>query len=349
MFRNPSLFRSAAVLFGAACLAGLVACEGDALSPEPPQAPQAHLIPATVPALANSWATKAAMPTARGGLVAANVDGIVYAIGGAAEGWGGNGPTLRTVEAYSKAANAWSSFAPLPSSRAYANGASVIGGKIYVTGGLYRPPPIIGKPPLEPIPTRSLFVYDPASNIWSRKTDMPVAGYAGSSAVINGKLYVALSGIGSKSGTALYRYDPGTDTWSQRATAPRTHRFGVAAAINGKLYVAGGWISKSAVGDLDVYNPATDSWVSKAAMPTLRSGAAGRVINGKFYVAGGLDSEGQYSKRLEVYDPATNTWVKKPDLPTVRWGAGAAVAGGALYIIGGETPGVSKANEVYIP
>lgn len=338
----PASYRAASLL-GAVSLLGLAACQGDALSPEPALARSTLTV---LSALSNSWATKAPMLTGRVGLVAATVDGTIYAIGGSASAWDGNGPHLRTVEAYSKADNAWSSVAPLPSNRAYSNGAAVINGKIYVAGGLFRPPLVIGKPSLDPVPTKTLYVYDPAKNAWARKADMPVAGDHGMSAAINGKLYVVLSGSASKDRASLYRYDPGTDSWSQRASAPHSHGSGAAAAINGKLYVAGGGAGKTLFADLDVYDPATDSWTTKAAMPTPRFGAAGRAIGGKFYIAGGCCN---YSNRLELYDPATNTWVRKADLPTARAAAGVAVAGGVLHVIGGEDQGVSAVTEAYTP
>jgi N-acetylneuraminic acid mutarotase len=336
----------AAGLLGAVSLLGLAACHEDPLSPE---SAQMHSMPNALSAVANSWATKAPMPTARIGLVAAAVNGTIYAIGGDAAGWGGQGPTLRKVEAYSKAGNTWSPRAPLPSSRAYSNGATVINGTIYVAGGLFRPPLIIGKPILDPVPTKTLFVYYPARNSWARKADLPVASDRGQSAAINGKLYVVVTGSTVKGGSALYRYDPATNSWSQLASAPHPHKSGVAAAINGKLYVAGGWANKSSFADLDVYDPATDSWTTKAPMPTPRSGAVGRAINGKFYVAAGEGADFGYSNRLDVYDPVTNTWERKADIPTARWAAGAAVAGGMLHVIGGWNPGVTALTEAYAP
>jgi N-acetylneuraminic acid mutarotase len=83
-----------------------------------------------------SWATKAPMPTSRLGLVGAvvrNAAGqyIFYTIGGE----NSRNPAMSRVEAYNAATNKWTRRASLPAKRAWSNGADVIGGKIYVTGG----------------------------------------------------------------------------------------------------------------------------------------------------------------------------------------------------------------------
>jgi N-acetylneuraminic acid mutarotase len=339
---RPPLFRHIGpAVAWVVTLLTLSACGGDSLAP-PPGEPDAD---PTVATLANSWTSATPMPTGRTGVVAATVDGMVYAIGGADHPSDGRGKNLRTVEGYSPSAKLWFYVAPLPAARAYPNGATVINGKIYVTGGLNQPPPLFA-----PFPTRTLFVYDVAQKAWTRKADMPVASYGGASASISGKLYVVTAGPNAKDGTSLYRYDPGTDTWTKRASPPHHHHLGTAGAINGKLYLAGGLVGgKTELGDLDVYDPATNTWTTRASMPGPRFAAAGRVINGKLYVAGGGDDDHVVSNRLEVYDPATNTWVTKPNLPTARWSAGAAVSGGALYIVGGSDYKVSTAIEAYTP
>jgi N-acetylneuraminic acid mutarotase len=336
---HPFRHASTAAAWCAVILLTLSACHDDSLSA--PSEPDAEF---TVAALTNSWATKEPMPTGRVGLVAAAVDGMVYAIGGADHPWDGSGKNVRTVEGYSTSAKLWFFVAPLPAARAYSNGAAVINGKIYVTGGLNQPPL------LAPAPTKTLYLYNPGQNTWTRKADMPVASYGGASAAINGKLYVVVSGATAKDGTSLYRYDPGTNTWTKRASPPHHHYFGTAAAINGKLYVAGGLVGgKTVLADLDVYDPGTNSWTTKASLPGPRFGAVGRVINGKLYVAAGADANHAASNRLEVYNPSTDTWVQKPNLPTARSSAGGAVAGGALYVVGGAGPLVSTATEAYTP
>jgi N-acetylneuraminic acid mutarotase len=57
----------------------------------------------------------------------------------------------------------------------------VIGGKIYVSGGR-----VSGDKRC----LQTLFVYDPATNRWTRKQDMPNVAWGGVTGVLNDQLYV---------------------------------------------------------------------------------------------------------------------------------------------------------------
>ncbi len=61
----------------------------------------------------NTWTTKAPMPTPRGALSAAAVNGIIYAIGGYKPN-----QELTVNEAYDPATNTWTTKAPMPTPRA---------------------------------------------------------------------------------------------------------------------------------------------------------------------------------------------------------------------------------------
>ena len=316
----------------------LAACSGDSLPTQPPSFGSAAPAEAPTPDyVANSWATKANMPTARRGLVTASVNGIVYAIGGR----GANEVNLTTVEAFDPAGiliYAWRSKASLPSPRAWASGAATINGKIYVPGGLNA----------DANPTKTLFMYKPGTDTWVKKAAMPVASYGGASVAINGKLYVLTPAAGS---TLLHRYDPSSNSWTPRASGPLGHYHPVAGVIDGKIYVAGTMnADESASRRLSVYDPATNTWsTSKAPMPEDQAGAGGVVISGKLYAVGGFESSGAVST-LRVYNPATNTWVEKASVPTARGYLSAAAANGVLYGLGGlRSPDVLKTNQAYYP
>jgi N-acetylneuraminic acid mutarotase len=304
-------------------------------------------------AVSNSWITRLDLPSIeRSKLAAATVpnaagQSILYAIGGRTESLG----TLGKVQAYNAGTNTWSYKASLPVPLYFANGAAVIRGKIYVSGGVKR----------TGVYSAELYVYDPPTNKWTRKADMPHETFAGVSGVINGQLYVLAScPRGDCHPTfpyvGFFRYDPVADRWTMLPRLMRSdgshidHYWGMGGAIGGKFYVGGG----PGTNRLDVYDPVTDQWTERASMPSIRYDAAGLAFQGKLYVIGGLRREpGGAStpvRTTSVYDPITDTWTNKAPLPTARTGiAGSRVVVNGqprVEVVGGTRPGN---NLQYIP
>jgi N-acetylneuraminic acid mutarotase len=327
-----------------AALLVLAACGDENLPSEPqtsgpetgsPTAPRTGLAE-----VSNSWTRKASLPTARSGLVAATVNGRIYAIGGKMA----DQTPLATVEAFAPDATIyqWYPRKSMPAPRAYPSGAAVINGKIYVPGGFNA----------QGEATKSLYVYNVAANTWSTKAQMPTPNGAGASAAIDGKLYVL---VGPRPGdppkSKLYRYDPTTDDWTGRPSPGVILQGAVVAAIGGKLYAAGGvGASDTPLATLYVYNPANDSWTTKAGMITGRKWAMGQVVNGKLILTGGIAANGA-TKKTEVYDPAANQWNGRADLSGPRWMGAASAADGLLFVLGGQMPNsmaVSN-NEAFTP
>jgi N-acetylneuraminic acid mutarotase len=193
---------------GALGVLGLAGCQGSSLPSEPQAAVTAGPSPVTAEIIF-PWKARAPMPTGRVGLVAATVNGIVYAIGGHSSETGG---PVRTVEAYDPASNTWKTKAKLPGARVFPSGAAVINGKIYVPGGRNA----------NDVITKSLYVYNPATDTWTTKAQIPVASAYGAAAAIDGKLYVFTPYYAGK-GPHLYRYDPSTNTWTKRAPPLHPH------------------------------------------------------------------------------------------------------------------------------
>jgi N-acetylneuraminic acid mutarotase len=136
----------------------------------------------------------------------------------------------------------------------------VIGGKLYVipgacSGDLYPRPGYC-----EVEATRRLFRYNPATNTWVNRKQVPHFHRQGAAAVIDGKFYVAGGRNGFDPVTDLDVYDPATNIWRTLAPIPTGGAaFGV--ALGGKFYVVVG----SSPIRFYVYNPTTDRWTAKAA------------------------------------------------------------------------------------
>jgi len=226
--------------------------------------------------------------------------------------------------------------------------ASVLDGKIYVIGGTDN---LAGWADY----WSSMLMYDPATDTWTKKADMPTARARLSTSVVDGKIY-AMGGSPHRDAevAAVEVYDPATDTWTKKADMPRARNWLSTSVVNVKIYAIGGKIypSETMVSTVEVYDPATDTWTSKADMPTARGIHSASVVDGKVYVIGGVTGAfGPFVSTVEAYDPATDTWTRKADMPTSRCGHSASVVCGRIYAVGGVpgwVPALSTV-EVYDP
>jgi N-acetylneuraminic acid mutarotase len=154
---------------------------------------------------------------------------------------------------------------------AFSNGAGVINGKIYLSGGF-------ANIQLDDLRI-GLYMYDPAANTWTRKHDLPGIlnadkdveysfGARGVTGVIGGKLYVFTacfvefepSGIAEEGcrerGPGFFRYNPVTDHWTilpsqiRRRARSRTRRVIGGSSPSGR-------IGEHAKAWFAVYDPST--------------------------------------------------------------------------------------------
>jgi N-acetylneuraminic acid mutarotase len=181
--------------------------------------------------------------------------------------------------------------------------------------------------------------YDPATDTWTSKSDMPTARGNHSANVVDGNIYVIGGSHASTPDRNHVRtvevYDPATDTWTQKGEMPRPIGAGFSSVVDGKIYVIGGYGGSRRV---DEYDPVTDTWTQKSDMPTKRHALSTSALDGKIYAIGGyVPGVSGYPgvATVEVYDPATDTWTTAPDMPTGRFGARTSIVDGKVYVIGG--------------
>jgi len=332
------------------CVA-LAACAPDTTEPNTPADPAPS---APTLALAHgTWMKRAPLWSDRWQLAVAAVtnaagQSVVYAIGGTSAT-----AVQSKVMAYNTATNTWSLKAPLPRALHSTNGAAVINGKIYVSGGFtdFHPSAYY------PSQSSALYRYDPRTNTWSQLRDMPDIGTRGVTGVINGKLYVVTTCYEDFVGyydtcdpARFFRYNPATDRW---VTLPRPHNsyeYGTGGVLDGKFYVTAGL-------SLEMYDPATNQWTVKAPPPSpTHWGAAGAVQYAKLYVFGGFsgwnpDGTRAAAGTTSIYHPATDTWTAGPPMPYPQWGIAAVsrvVYDGRprIEIVGGARPGN---NQTFFP
>jgi N-acetylneuraminic acid mutarotase len=338
---------------------GIAAFSLTACGTEPTTGPTVGEPRPTAPELAvtsNSWITRANMPANRTNLAAVTLknsagQSIVYAIGGEDRGY-----PKATVTAYNVATNTWTFRRPLPSPLAGTNGAGVINGKIYISGGYGD----FGGA----FPSGRLFMYDPATNAWTQKRDIPSVYFPdgtshdpagdGVTGVISGKLYVVSGcfeaqdpwGYFETCNPLLFRYNPVTNYWVRlRSPFAGVQMTGplLGGVIGGKFYVMGG-------GRLEVYDPSTNQWTVKTGLRVGRPGAATAVLGGKLFLMGGTRSDIGTVAITLAYDPATDAWTTRAPMPSARTGiAGSTVqlnGQSRIEVVGGNAPGN---NIQYIP
>lgn len=302
--------------------------------------------------LSSTWATRRSLAPSRILIEAGAINGIVYVVGGErVDPSTGVLRPISRVDAYNVATNTWSQVASLPGARGLVNGASVIDGKLYVTGGRSA---VLTAEYLWKA-TKTLFVYDPRTNNWTRKADMPPAGCAGVQGVLAGQLYVYLPPVGGGAACGgspqtglFFRYNPATDTWMRRAAPPSDHKDGAGRVINNRFYLAGGHrLSPCAIDgeptfcdelsrQLDVYNAATNTWETKAPLPNIWGGMAAAVLNGRLFLVGGYGWASDFPlAKVEAYDPLTNRWMAIAPLPAGSSGGAAATVGSRIFYISG--------------
>jgi serine protease len=254
----------------------------------------------------DTWSTGAPKPTPADRINAAVIAGKIYIPGGYSESTDSN---LNVLEIYDPVADQWSSGASLPMSLCD-SAVEAVNGKLYVMGGMEE-----GNTPERF--TRKTYVYDPATNNWTRLADMKTqyARVFANSAVINGKIYVFGGGQfeGSKSAEV---YDPVVNSWSPIKPFNAFRLYAGGTAFDGKLYAFGGQVAgfkmPSSLQDTEVYYPGTDTWsVTSLLLDKPSFGQRATVVGNRIYVMGGcypsaLPGTCEVSDTNESYTLPTN-------------------------------------------
>ena len=174
------------------------------------------------------WREGSPMPTARGALAVAVVDGSIHAIGGELA----NGTDTGAHEIYDPALDQWTTAATMPSPRNH-HAAAVVGNDIIVVAGRDRVTTTL----------TTTEIYNVTTGIWRTGSAVPT-GRSGVAAVSFGGSVYLFGGeqFTNRTGTFnnVERYDPALDRWSIEAAMP-TARHGLgAAAVGPHIFVISG-------------------------------------------------------------------------------------------------------------
>jgi N-acetylneuraminic acid mutarotase len=197
------------------------------------------------------WVSKKAMSIDRSLPASASIDGKIYVMGGTQYIGSNPGQEFNTVEVYDINNDTWTQLADMPRNN-WAQIAVAVNGKIYVLGGRTRDESVPG-----PGPYASVDVYDPQTNTWTTKSDMPTGRSSLSACVLEGNIY-AIGGW-FHSGSSIYDkvevYNPDRDEWKTESPLPVKLAGGpTCIVLDGKIYVYGGSLTNHPLtGSSEIY------------------------------------------------------------------------------------------------
>ena len=280
-----------------------------------------------------TWAMRANMPTARGLFGAGAVGGTIYTVGGTIFGV----DKLAVVEAYDTVTDTWTRKADMPTPR-NALSAAVVDGKVYAIGGWGYDQPEGGWESRDPTATGQDFstveVYDPKTDTWATRADMPTPRSHMTVSALGGKIYAIGGGariVAGRSGEyrpTLDVYDVAMNRWTRAADLPTPRSVMSSSVVDGRIYVMGGAFHRGPTSSteellravrilsvVEVYDPASGRWTRAADLATPRGWFSTSVVNGKVYAVGGrsLASDGGTQGAritfpgIEVYTPTRAT------------------------------------------
>ena len=249
----------------------------------------------------------------------------------------------------------WTQKADMPTIRSDFS-TCVVDGKIFVIGGSLR----LEWDEYGDLSLSTVEMYDPETDTWEGKANMPTVRSNVSVSVVDGKIY-AIGGVKtkkyqvprgfgheSKELPTVEMYNPATDTWTQKVDMP-TPRKTKTCVVDGKIYAIGGWLTtneQSQLETVEVYDPATDTWAKAQSMNHARCSTAISVVNGEIYAIGGIgwppnrDQSGRYLSdpylsNVEVFNPKTNQWRERTEMSVPKAAHSTSVIDGKIYVMGG--------------
>ena len=291
-----------------------------------------------------SWISKSPLPEGRADMASSVIDGKIYLSCGFYDYGIDSFVYKHTLFLYDPIADSWDTTGtPIPYTRGAGSAYSVVDGKWYVVGGIEQGIDADGRWML--VPLARVDAYDPQTDSWELKANLPEPMGGGGICTLDGKIYMT-GGISGRSGSekiykSVYMYDPSKDKWTSKADMNDPRTFHVSLAFNGKIYVFGGASVDFGTNTqtVEVYDPIEDKWTKLSPECPPLSMAGGCVVDSAIYLFGGItDYRGTNtgSKRITKYDPGKDEWKHYGFMPKTNLQHSVCEIGGNIYIIGGR-------------
>jgi N-acetylneuraminic acid mutarotase len=230
----------------------------------------------------------------------------------------------------------WKTGAPSPFARVESP-AAVIDGKLYLFGGFTDD---LGA-------SSQVDVYDPASDRWTRRKEMPTQVTHLNAARDGNSVWFAGGFKGHHPGPVtdeVWKYDIASDGWSAGPPLPEPRAGGGLAVVERKLHYFGGYKPDRDTGGAEHWSMSLDGparWQREGELPDPRGHVAAAVLDGKLYALGG--DHGHDKTQIDVsschvFDPATKRWSAIASLPDGRshFESSTIIRDGRILIVGGR-------------
>jgi hypothetical protein len=84
--------------------------------------------------------------------------------------------------------------------------------------------------------------YDPLTDTWTQKADMPTSRFGAAAVTVNGKINVLGGASGYDALATIEEYDPALDSWMFKASMPNP-RVASAVMVDEQIYIIGGAVT----------------------------------------------------------------------------------------------------------
>ena len=304
------------------------------------------------------WEVITQLPTKRWEFATAVVDDKIYLIGGSLFQNNAGPFGLSTVEMYDPQTNTWQRVADMSTPRTNAK-AAVVNGTIYVFGGYHSKDKFLQNWKM----ADHVEAYDPLTDTWTQKKEMPISRFYFGLGVVAGKVYLigGTAGLGEGKEQRMDRvdiYDPATDTWAKGPKMPTRRDPGGVEVVNNRIYVIGGegwplpqgWGAGPFLGSIEEYDPINRQWQKKKELLELKNWFSSTVVGYEIYLIGGYTLEGglQQVATVNVYHPRTETWREISVLPNPLDTFDAATVNGKIYVFGSLDAGRRFSTDVLV-
>jgi len=214
---------------------------------------------------------------------------------------------------------------------------AVVGGRLFLFGGFTT----------TLAASSQLDVYDPATDSWTRRNDMPMQLTHLAPAMDGNTIWFAGGFKGKHPGPVtaeVWKYEVTSDTWTAGPPLPEPRAGGGLAVIGHRLHFFGGFKSDRQTDAGDHWSLPLDGaggWQREADLPDPRGHVSAAVLDGKLYALGGTHGHDKTQNDVNSchrFDPATKQWTAIASLPDGRshFESSTIIHRGRILILGGR-------------